>query len=168
MPPRAGERSGGVADHEGIDMQQDIFVRASATDYIAWLRGYLAAGGTITHAYDYEFARADFLVAHADFTIGGECGADARPIITASRDHFRGGELGHNKIYILDGYEIVARLPWVPVYTDPAFADVPGYDEAVEAEAARERAHAARERAREAERDAMRETSDLSRFAANS
>lgn len=147
-------------------MEQGIFVRASVSDYVAWLCGYVANGGRITQVYDYEFSRARFLVARADFTLGGECGAESRPIITASESQFRGGDIGHNKIYCLDGYKISARMPWVPAFADPEFAGVPGYREAVEVANECKRGREAAERRRKAEAAERLDISDLSRFLA--
>lgn len=106
----------------------DAFAPAPLDLYIEWLRGHVANGGRITHAYDYPFSRWGFLTAKRHFTTDGECGSQAVAIIAPSGVRHLGGNLGHNKLYFMDGFEQRGGL--VPVYADPEFDALPGVADA--------------------------------------
>lgn len=100
------------------------FLPASINNYLDWLRGFTAAGGKITHYYDRDFASDEFVVAVDDFATWGELGAAAKRIIVPAGIRHRGGDRGHNRIYLLAGYE--KRADVVPVYRDVDFLTIPG------------------------------------------
>lgn len=130
--------------------------------YVQWLQGYLNAGGTPTHFYDYTYAHGGkFLVATASFTTGGECGVYARNILTPEGIEYRGGCLGHNGLFFFDGF--VAPTV-VPVYCDEVSLALPGV---VEFAALQRRRHVAWESARKAEWEASlgaMQESDLGQY----
>jgi hypothetical protein len=128
--------------------------------YVAWLRGYLQSGGRITHVYDYPYARGRFLLATRDFTTGGECGSAARQILVPAGVRHLGGDLGHCSMYFEDGHTLSGRF--VPAYSEPEFADLPGYAEVAAEAQAQRAAFEARHRAYESERRERVTTSDLS------
>lgn len=139
-----------------------MFRKALIGEYVSWLSGYLAGGGEATHCYDYPWSRADFLVASADFQLGGECGSSARPIIVEPGARWLGGQRGHNNLYRLSDFEHLGG--WVPVYSDPAFDALPGIAEFRRREQAKDAAaEAERQKYAEAARK-MQESSDLSRY----
>jgi hypothetical protein len=100
------------------------FRPATVTEYIAWLRPWLAAGNQPTHYYDYPWARWTWLTAEKDFTTGGECGANAVHIIVRPGVRHAGGGIGHNQLYFLDGTKQVGGQ--IPIFTDADFTDLPG------------------------------------------
>jgi hypothetical protein len=101
--------------------------KALISEYAAWLRGYLAQGGKITHFYDYPFK--GFLFADENILVDrGECGANSRHIIMKSGSRALqsspGGAFdgwGHTTIYLMDGFSLPATHRWVPVYSDSEF-----------------------------------------------
>lgn len=136
---------------------------AALDEYLTWLRAWLEAGNQPTHAYDYPWSRQAWFTATSDFRLGGECGADAVQILVQPGIEHAGGELGHNKLYLMDGPE--QRGEFVPVFADPVFELLPGVREFVRSEA-RERAEWMRERAEaEEQRQLMAEDSDVPRSA---
>jgi hypothetical protein len=117
------------------------FIACPVDHYVTWLHLWTADGGKITHVYDYPYERANFLLALADFRLGGECGSRARPIVVPPHVRFLGGDTGHCNLYFInDGTTHARGWVTVPIYSDPEFATVPGYAEAVAAdqEAARQ------------------------------
>ena len=134
--------------------------------YIEWLTAYTQAGGLITHVYDYPYERAGFLLARSDFSLGGECGSQARPVLVPAGVRHLGGKLGHNTLYFeaSDEDQIHVRGSWVPAYSNPGFADVPGYAEARRSADERHAASSAqRSHYMDDERERIR-TSDLSAY----
>lgn len=97
---------------------------ATLDEYLTWLRAWLDAGHQPTHAYDYPWSRQAWLTASRDFTLGGECGANAVHIIVPAGIRHAGGGLGHNQLYFIDGPE--QRGHTVPVFSDPPFETLPG------------------------------------------
>lgn len=139
-----------------------MFRHARLDEYIAWLASFIAHGGKPTHYYNYPWQRAGFLVAQGNFTLGGECGSAASPIIVPAGYHYKGGSLGHNNLYFMEGFR--HRGFWVPAYKDAAFAGLPGVRTLMLQEMANEAAKRAKKAEWEDERIRRRETSDLSRF----
>ena len=136
---------------------------ATLDEYLTWLRAWLDAGHQPTHAYDYPWSRWRWLTATGDFRLGGECGADAVQILVQPGVQHVGGELGHNRLYLLDGTD--QRGDFVPVFSDPVFELLPGVREFVRSEALK-RAEWMRERAEaEEQRRLMAEDSDVPRSA---
>lgn len=130
-------------------------------EYLIWLRAWLDAGHEPTHTYDYPWSRQDWYTATRDFALGGECGADAVQIIVPAGIQWTRGDLGHNRLYLLDGAE--QRGDFVPVFSDPAFEALPGVREFVAAKA-RKYAEMRRQRAtREERRQRMAADSDVPR-----
>jgi hypothetical protein len=140
----------------------DAFEPGPLDWYVAWLRGYLKRGGRITHVYDHPYSRARFVRATRDFTTGDECGADARSILVPSGVQHLGGRIGHCNLYFEDGYGQKGIL--VPAYSDPPFADLPGYAEVAAKAHAQHEAYEEKHREREARRRGQARTSDLSAY----
>jgi hypothetical protein len=153
----------GTGRSEGIDMSESrsVFRPARVSEYVDWLRGYLAGGGEITHAYDYRLN--GFLVACRDFSTGGECGVNAAQIVVPAGVRHTGGDLGHNSLYFMDGFTERGH-GFVPIFADPEFDALPGVAEAREAEEARHVAFERQMRQHEAEAAAAALTSDLSAY----
>lgn len=129
--------------------------------YLEWLRLHLEAGGVLTHHYDYPFERARFLLATADFTTGGECGAQARTILLPAGIHHAGGQLGHNDLL---GFDHPEGGDFVPTYSNPEFLALPGVAAHIAEQRRRDceyRAQAARD---QAAHDAAARASDLGRY----
>lgn len=100
---------------------------ATLDEYLTWLRAWLDAGNQPTHAYNYPWSRQTWLTASRDFTLGGECGANAVHIVVPAGIRHAGGGLGHNQLYFADGPE--QRGGVVPVFADPQFEALPGVPE---------------------------------------
>lgn len=98
-------------------------MQADAFSYAIWLTGFIANGGTPTHYYDRPMRMRDMLIATSNVRLGGECGAAARHIIVPD-GYTWNGQLGHNKLFLMDGYQHVGGI--VPVYNDPVFHTVAG------------------------------------------
>lgn len=107
---------------------------ASVEEYIAWLRGYVARGGVVTHRYNYPFAQFRLLYATADVVIDShaEYGARSRAIVvpkgisvtrsaTAPDVPFRGW--AHSTVYYMHGYAVGGAQVIVPTYSEPEFAE---------------------------------------------
>lgn len=135
--------------------------------YLAWLRGYLAAGGKITQFSAHPYPADRLLLATRDFTTGGECGARARDILVPAGIRHLGGGLGHCNLYFDAGSRSRPHAegrdgPSVTAYSDPGFHELPGYQEA-RRKAIEDRAeYEKQERARQAEDATRAQASDLS------
>lgn len=140
----------------------DAFEPLPLDRYVAWLRGYLENGGQITHIRDYPYSRARFLLATRDFTTGGECGADARDILVPAGVRHLGGKIGHCGLYFEDRYTHRGHL--VVAYSDPAFANLPGYAAVVAKSRAEREAYEKQHRGREDQRRNQARASDLSAY----
>lgn len=139
-----------------------MFTEAPLEIYMEWLRGYLARGGRLHYYRDRPFG--GMLLAQADFTTGGECGADSREIIVPPGVRWLGGQLGHNRIHVMDRFALHGY--GVEVFTDPEFHSLPGYAE-LRSTAERERAAwEAKLRHQDADYEARASKSDLSRYIA--
>lgn len=94
---------------------------ARVEDYKNWLAGFLAMDNKPTHCYNYPLERGmeDWKVALADFQIVPLFGADSLNIIVPKGIRFLGGELGHNNLYLMDGFSCLGG--WVPIYSDIHF-----------------------------------------------
>lgn len=101
-------------------------------EYIEWLRQWIEAGNSPTHAYDYPFTRWTWLTAQRDFTTGGECGSLAVNILVPPGVRHVGGALGHNLLYLTDGDGVSLKGRSVPVFSDPEFATLAGVPELIE------------------------------------
>lgn len=146
-----------------MEQSTETFRLARVSEYVDWLRGHLAGGGQITHAYDYPIARADFLLARSDFTTGGECGTDAAQIVVPAGVRHLGGDLGHNNLFFMDGFTCTGRAI-VPVYADPEFDALPGVREARDLAKAERVGFERRMRQRQEESATRARTSDLSAY----
>ncbi|SKO14961.1 hypothetical protein [Mycobacteroides abscessus] len=107
---------------------------ANAAEYGAWLRGYVARGGQVTHRYNYPFAQWRLLYATADVAISShaEYGVHSRTILvpeglsvarsaTGPGVPFRGW--AHSTVYYMHGYSIGGAQVFAPTYSDPEFAE---------------------------------------------
>lgn len=128
-----------------------VFRPCTMNEYAAWLRAWLKAGNQPTHYYDYPFEGQTWLTAQQDFTTGGECGANAVCVVVPAGVSYKGGSLGHNQMYFMDG--VTQRGGWIPVFNDPVFAtlaeDIPAFiarkkaeDRAIERDMERRRVQA--------------------------
>lgn len=93
---------------------------ATAADYAAWLSGWLARGGQVTHIYDYEIGRADWWVMDRYASPPKLYGAQSVNVIVPDGVPLRPanvrGNVGHNSFFFMDGF--AADALWVPSYTD--------------------------------------------------
>ncbi len=106
------------------------FRPATLDQYIEWLRGFLGQDGKPTHSYRYRFqtdARRFLYVPDGVFTLYHETGSAARVVIVAdgAQKNPLGG-LGQNVVMFMDGFWLLSNPPFVPVYSDPAFLELPG------------------------------------------
>lgn len=105
------------------------FRMATLDEYVAWLRLYLQQGGKPTHYQDAPFDRQGWLVAEKSFTTGGECGALSTSIIVPAGIRHLHGDLGHNRLYLMDGPRVFGDI--VPLFDDPVFRtlseDIPDF-----------------------------------------
>lgn len=92
-------------------------------DYKKWLKGYLQNGGIPTHSYDYPITRVidGWYIANANFSILPLFGSNSISVIVPNRVTFRGENLGHNQLYLMDGYINIGNF--VPIYNDIHFSD---------------------------------------------
>lgn len=102
--------------------------QATLKNYIDWLDRFVSNGGIPTHYYDYNWSRTTWAIALDDFTMGGECGANAiNIIIMPGCEPF--GHMGHNKLFFMGGNGAHSGR-WIPVFSDPEFDflnDIPGF-----------------------------------------
>ncbi len=92
---------------------------ATIDDYKEWLAGYLLHGGKPTHYYNYPFPRDTFYVAKMGFDLPARYGAGSISVIIPAGIQIHYKQLGHNKLYYLDGWQVEGR--WIPVYKDIKF-----------------------------------------------
>lgn len=90
--------------------------RASIEDYALFLYNYMMQGGRPTHAYDYEYARAEILLAEQDTVLPATLGAAsldvlARPGVTVAR----AAGFDHGHVFHQEGH---THARWIPVYLD--------------------------------------------------
>ena len=88
---------------------------ATVKAYANWMVKYIEAGGAPTHYYDYNMPVRDWRIALADFTMLPLYGSSAVRVIVRQGATFKGGELGHNTVYLPDG-SLVGH--WAPIYPD--------------------------------------------------
>lgn len=95
---------------------------AEPIEYAAWLSGYLAAGGQVTHEYDYNLPSRHFFVAvNSGMYVPALYGAmSVRLIVPAGvrvslSTEFHGNP-GHSSVYFMDGFRQVGNF--VPLYED--------------------------------------------------
>ena len=100
------------------ELTRNKLVGARIEDYVAWLEGYIKNGNLPTHSNDYPMSRVigEFFIATNDIEISALYGTSAINIIVPEKVKFLGGELGHNNIYLLDGYKHLGYF--VPLYSD--------------------------------------------------
>lgn len=108
------------------EQQADAFERmvrphlrnASRHGYEQWLRGYLLAGGEVTHFYDYPMNRQSgaWYMATEAFRLLPLYGANSVRIIVPVGVPTPAGELGHSNLFIMDGYRVVGDF--VPMFSD--------------------------------------------------
>lgn len=135
--------------------------------YLAWLRAYLAAGGKITHFFDYPYPEGRLLLATRDFTTGGECGACSRDILVPAGIRHLGGGLGHCNLYFEADGKARARAearssPLVGAWADPCFQNLPGCKEARQRQLQARADHEQQMQALQSEAAARARVSDLS------
>ncbi|MBA7716890.1 hypothetical protein ES703_125974 [subsurface metagenome] len=111
--------------NERIKKAEKLFMgklrQARVEDYKNWLAGFLAMDNKPTHCYDYPLERGldEWKVALSDFQIVPLFGANSLQIIIPKGIKFLGGELGHNNLYLMDGFSCLGG--WVPIYSDIHF-----------------------------------------------
>jgi hypothetical protein len=138
--------------------------RLPVAEYAAWLRAHTAAGGAITHAYDYPYARqADrYYRANRDFRLGGECGSRAAVVLPAPGIKHIDGAIGHNIVLPEPG----GACQYAAVFNDPEFDTISGVKEARKQAAEKQRRFEAECRRREQLAELERLHSDIpDRFA---
>jgi hypothetical protein len=137
------------------------FEPAPLGTYIDYLHRRLSAEIKPTHWYEYPFPQRYFLLATADFTTGGECGASARSILVPSGVHHLGGGLGHNNLYCFDED---APVPFIiPIYGNPEFLALSGVVEFIAEAKQRDRAFWAEQEKAQRASDAVMLEGDLGR-----
>jgi hypothetical protein len=136
------------------------FEPASLGIYIDWLRSHLSADVKPTHWYDRPYDMRNFLFATADFTTGGECGANSRNILIPPDVRHLGGALGHNQLFLFGDGDVP---DCIPIYSDQEFRALPGVIGFIEEGMERDRAFWAKQaQLKEEQGDALR-ASDLGR-----
>lgn len=106
------------AEWEQLNMPN--YIEATIEEYTAWLRGYLAKGGKISHYYSYNYiVRPRFVKALKSFVTGHRCGAESLHILVPE-----GLEVevqGHCEAYKMDGFTTTyPERAFVPLYLDVA------------------------------------------------
>lgn len=97
------------------EMERLPIMRATPNDYVAWLRGYLEAGGTPTHHYDYNMPES-FMMATMSFELPAAYGAQSIQVIVPEGLTVR--QNGHCTVYNMADFTSCGR--WVPMYNDVA------------------------------------------------
>lgn len=93
--------------------------KANRVDYIQWLEGFVDAGNTPTHYYEYPFSRWNsFYIAKKDFELAPLYGADSISIIVPDGITILGGSRGHTNVFCYSGYK---HRGSVPVFSDTVF-----------------------------------------------
>lgn len=124
-----------AAEHRRVKESFDTEARehlreAKSEDYMGWLRGHMEAGGKPTHYYDRDMSTRNFYVAMDDFTLPTMHGSMAVSVIVpkgievgniGESDEPSSEEIGHNKLYFMDGYR--EEGGFVPVYADTVFKE---------------------------------------------
>jgi len=136
---------------------------ATLDEYLTWLRAWLTPCRPPTHAYDYPWSRWTWLTATRDFTLGGECGANAVHILVPDGIDYARGDIGHNELYFMNGPVQCGGL--VPVFSDPGFQSLPGVPEFIAAERLKEAAWMREQDEAEEQRRRMAADSDVPRCA---
>lgn len=93
--------------------------KATAHDYIEWLKGYINNGNTPTHNYDYKIKNQDFYIAYSDFTLDiNLCGSHSLNIILAKGVNANIKQYGHCNFFYMDDFKCSSI---VPVFTNTIF-----------------------------------------------
>lgn len=89
---------------------------AKPEDYQAWVKGYLASGGSFTHHYDYPMPRK-FVVVTRDCFLPPLCGSRSVAVLVPAGIilDLKDG-LGHNTIYFMQDFSFMGS--WVPSYAN--------------------------------------------------
>lgn len=85
---------------------------ATEQDYLAWLEGFTARGGDITHVYDYAFPARDWRVMQHPVTLRGLYGVLSLSLIIPANITVTVEERGHCNLYFLDGYRGQGTVPF--------------------------------------------------------
>ncbi len=98
---------------------------ATVDDYVQWLAGYRARGGSATHDYLHQLGSglgAWFVLESAGVTLPPLYGANAINVIVPAgldltvADDPDLGQPGHSAVFLMDGFTTPGR--WVPTYED--------------------------------------------------
>ena len=105
---------GGDISARAILLHDGIMRPATEREYKDWLAGYMAAGGAVTHRYDYPFPEERFFVALQSFVIPeGVCGASSFSVIVPSDLAVNHEGFDHCDIFPMD-YKM--KPSWVSAY----------------------------------------------------
>lgn len=121
------------------------FRLAEVLEYQAWLREWVKAGRMPTLYHDYPFKTWSVLVPTEPFWMHGETGVNARRYLVYEHQYLQGGPVGHNKVYLVPGTQIIPDRSSVAVFSDAVFL---GLDARLD-QFIREEAHKAQEERRE-------------------
>lgn len=107
--------------NDRLDVARHYFLRdcnaASPSEYIDWLVGYIGTGGKISHVYNYESGRWDFLSLKKDAKITELYGASSVNIIVPKGINCDiTGDIGHNNVFFMDGFKKASNV--VPLFND--------------------------------------------------
>ncbi len=91
---------------------------ANVADYVAWLIGYAARGGEITHCHDHLMPLQRWVVLDEPCKITPLFGASSRCIIVSAGIEVEVPDRGHHSIYFVDGFRVEGGYDYVPVYSD--------------------------------------------------
>jgi hypothetical protein len=106
-----------------IQAERELFGRnirpnlrvARPEDYARWLRGFMEAGGSPSHTFDYRMP-SDFYVAVSSFDLPAYYGAGSIHVIVPQNVKVTFGDIGHNSLYLMENFDHVGS--WIPVYSD--------------------------------------------------
>ena len=93
--------------------------RALPIEYMKWLRGFIEAGGSPTHSYEYSMPNSLSIATRSFELEDGMCGALAVNVIVPIGIECRGGARGHCNLYYMDEFRCDGGF--VPIYTDTRF-----------------------------------------------
>jgi hypothetical protein len=104
--------------------------QAEVADYMDWLKGFMEAGGSPTHFYDYDMPTKEWFMAESDLVMPPMYGVSSVNVIVPTgvevgrieqknKNNFH--DVGHNNLYFEDGF--VSESGFVPVYKDTTFEE---------------------------------------------
>jgi hypothetical protein len=115
-----------------------MMIRAFLSDYIQWLEGFLRKGGEPTEYIHIPWERFEFMIT-STFTPKDEFGARARRVIVSENGRYQPGRIGQNMVYLLSDFSVIGSDPWVPVFANRRFREIPALADFIRAGEAADR-----------------------------